>query len=235
MVTEANVVQGIRRAWQYASAVGIDQVFSDPRSLKASDEFKEIALSTAATYEEVYLYGLSGGQYNILLADYAYLQFGGNDENSLRYAYYPNPFLGASQSAVSELTTLRSFVDEGIIDMDEFLHSVSEIRHTQHPPLVRYENAADQYKEDLTHPCSHFHLGHHLENRWPVRRVLTPGAFALIIFKYFYPEYWTKGGTVPGGNGKITLDEALIAAKRDCRILPDHLFSEKAGQQFCFG
>lgn len=175
------------------------------------------------------------GQYNILLADYAYLQFHGYDENSLHYAYYPNPFLGASQSAISELGDLRTFVDEGVIDMDEFLHCVSEIRYTQHPPLVRYENSADQYKEDLTHPCSHFQLGHHSDNRWPIRRILTPEAFALIIFKYFYPDSWAKGGVISGSEEKISLDDALIAAKRDCRMLPDHLFSERAARQFCFG
>lgn len=235
MLTEAEVRHGIRRAWLYSKAVGIDQVFSDPSSLKPSDEFKEIALSTTATYEEVYLHGLEAGQYNILLADYAFLQFGGCDANSLRYAYYPNPFLGASQTAISELSALRVFIDEGVIDMDEFLHRVSEIRYTQHPPLVRYENAADQYKDDLTHPCSHFHFGHHSENRWPVRRVLTPGAFALIIFKYFYPDYWAEGHALSTGRKKTSLDEALIAAKQDCRMLPDELFSERATQQFSFG
>jgi len=30
-------------------------------------------------------------------------------------------------------------------------------------------------------------------------------------------------------------DEALIAAKQDCRVLPDELFSEQAAKQFCFG
>jgi hypothetical protein len=234
MVTEAELAQGIRKAWLYAKAVRIDQIFSDPSSLKASDEFKEIALSSTATYEEVYLYGLSGGQYNILLADYSYLQFSRHDENSLRYAYYPNPFLGASQNAISDLAALRTFVDEGVIDMDDFLHSVSEIRYTQHPPLVRYENATDQYK-DLVHPCSHLHLGHHSENRWPVRRILTPGAFTLILLKHFYTNLWTNGASIPAGEGEISLDEALIAAKQDCRILPDDLFSAQAARQFYFG
>src|SRR5260221_6549175 len=234
MVTEVGLVQGIRKAWLYTKAVGVDQLFSDPSSLKASDEFKEIALSSTATYEEVYLFGLSGGQYNILLADYAYLQFSRYSEISLRYAYYPNPFLGASQRAISDLAALRTFVDEGVIDMDDFLHSVSEIRYTQHPPLVRYENAEDQHK-DLVHPCSHLHLGHHSENRWPVRRILTPGAFTLILLKHFYAGHWANGSSIPAAEGEISLDEALMAAKQDCKILPDDLFSARAAQQFYFG
>jgi hypothetical protein len=189
-------------------------------------------VSKTATYEEVYLFGLSEGQYNILLVDYAYLQFSGDDENSLRYGYYPNPFLSASQTAVLELSELKTFIDEGAIDMEEFLHRVSELRYTQHPPPIRYENAEAQYK-DLIHPCSHFHFGHHAENRWPVRRVLTPDAFALLIFKYFYSEHWDESREIFGRN--TSLGEALIAAKKDCRILPDSLFSERAALQFSFG
>ncbi len=235
MVTEVEIIHGIRKAWIYANAIDIVEAFSDPSPMKASEDFIEIARSNVASYEEIYLCGLSGGQYNLLLSDYAFLQFSGYDDDSLRYAYYPNPFLGTSREAISEVTDLRTFVEEGIIDMDEFLHRVSEIRYTQHPPLVRYENSSDQYKDDLTHPCSHFHFGHHADNRWPVRRVLTPGAFALLIFKYFYADEWAKGRTVPGGCGGISLDEALIAAKQDCRILPYQLFSENAAQQFSFG
>jgi hypothetical protein len=234
VVTRAALVTGIRKTWEYAKAVGVDQSFSDPSPLKASDEFKKLSLSATATYEEIYLAGLSEGQYNILLVDYAYLQFGGHDENSLRYAYYPNPFLGASQSAISELSQLKTYIEEGAIDTEEFLHRVSELRYTQHPPSVRYENSEDQYK-DLEHPCSHFHFGHHSENRWPIRRVLTPEAFALIIFKYFYPEYWAEGDNVSGAKGNISLDDALIVAKQDCRVLSDSFFSEQATRQFSFG
>lgn len=235
MGTEVDIAQGIRRSWTYAKAAGVDQVFSDPSALKVSEEFKEIAADEMATYEEVYLNGLAGGQYNILLVDYAFLQFGGSDEDTLRYAYYPNPFLGASPAAVAELASLKTFVDENIIDMDEFLHQVSEIRYSQHPPLIRYENSRDQYRNDLSHPCSHFHFGHHSGNRWAVRRILTPGAFSLIILKHFYGGYWKAALPVPGGRGVISLDDALAASKRECRILPDDFFSKAASQQFFWG
>lgn len=235
MVTETEIIHGIRKAWSYAEAMGIAEVFSDPSPLKASAEFVGIARSTSATYEEIYLLGLAGGQYNFILADYAYLQFSGRDEDSLRYAYYPNPFLGTSREAVSSLTELRTYVEEGIIDMEEFLHKVSEIRYTQHPPLVRYENSSEQHRRDPRHPCSHFHFGHHAENRWPVRRVLTPGTFALLVFKYFYFTNWLKGELVAGSVGQISLDQALISSKMDCRILPQELFSVEAEAQFSFG
>lgn len=234
MLAKVDLIRGIRSAWKYAKQMGIDGAFSDPSPMKGFEEFKKIAVDSRATYEEVYLSGLSDGQYNILLADYAYLQFGGT-ENSLRYAYYPNPFLGASREAISNLAELRSYVDEGVIEMENFLHRISEIRDTQHPPLIRYDNSPNQYKTDLTHPCSHFHLGHHPGNRLPIRRVLTPSAFALIVFKYFYLDFWTGCSPVSGSVANASLDDAMIEAKEECTIIPDYLFCDRAERQFYFG
>lgn len=232
-MTEQDIVRSIRKSWAYIQAVGVDQLFTVPSPLQPSDEFKELARGQAS-YEEVYLGGLAGGQYNILIADYAFLQFGGRDDDSLRYAFYPNPFLGASREAIASLAELRSFVDEGVVDMDEFLHGVSEIRQTQHPPLMRYENSSSQYVA-LTHPCSHLHLGHHSENRWPVRRVLTPAAFTLLILKHFYSDYWAEGSMIQRGRKRISLDEALMADKQECRLLPDDLFCADERRHFFFG
>ncbi|MGO7522428.1 hypothetical protein, partial [Rhizobium brockwellii] len=92
-------------------------------------------------------------------------QIGAGGEDGFRFAYYPNPFFGAAKDAESELSEMQEFVAEGIIGVDEFLHRVSEVRRSQHPPLVRYVYALEQYVE-ATHPCSHLHLGFHGENRW---------------------------------------------------------------------
>lgn len=230
-MTEKDIARSLRRAWQFVKAVGVDELFSDPSSIAVSDEFKKLALDSAATYEDLYLKGLSDGQYNILLADYSFFQFGGHSDETLRYAYYPNPFLGASRQAISELAELRTYVDEGALDVDEFLHRVSELRFTQHPPLVRYENAPSQYVE-LVHPCSHLHIGHHSENRWPVRRVLTPAAFTLLMLKLFYPDFWGEGETVPSGDRSLSLDDVLANSKQDCVLLPDDFFSAAAERQF---
>ncbi|WP_192812925.1 DUF2290 domain-containing protein [Rhizorhabdus wittichii] len=230
-MNEKDIARSLLRAWEFVKAVGVGELFSDPSSIKVSDAFKSIALDPKATYEDVYLEGLSGSQYNILLADYSFFQFGGSDPNSLRYAYYPNPFLGASKHAVSELAELRAYVDEGVLDVDEFLHRVSELRFTQHPPLVRYENSPSQYVE-LIHPCSHLHIGHHSENRWPVRRVLSPSAFTLLLLKLFYPDFWREGEKIPSGENSLTLDEVLAVSKQDCPMLPNELFSATAERQF---
>jgi hypothetical protein len=221
----------IRKVWEYAKVIGIGEVFSGPAPLEASDEFKRIAVDPSASYEELYLTGLRESQYNILLRDYSYLQFGAGGGDGVRFAYYPNPFFGAAADVVAELTEMQEFVAEGIIDMDEFLHRVSEIRRSQHPPLVRYDYALDQYVE-ATHPCSHLHLGFHGENRWPVRRYLTAQAFSLFVFRLFYLEHWLAAGTVRKGDADVTMDQVLEAARIDSRMLHDHEFSNAESARF---
>ena len=230
-MNESDIAKSIKKSWFYIKAVGIDELFSNPSPVSVSEEFKKIALSEKSTYEELYLSGLSGSNYNIILADYSFMQFGGRSSENLRYAYYPNPFLGASRNAIAELTELRTYVDEGVLDFDEYLHRVSDLRYSQHPPLLRYENAPDQYV-DLIHPSSHLHIGHHAQNRWPVRRVLTPDAFTLLILKLFYADFWNESGSIEVGDTQHIIEDVYISSKQDCRIVPDDFFSEKAKRQF---
>jgi hypothetical protein len=221
----------IRKVWEYAKALEIDGVFSGPAPLEASDDFKRVAVDPNVSYEELYLTGLRESQYNILLKDYSFFQFGAGGQDGVRFAYYPNPFFGAAPEVVAELTEMQEYVSEGIIDFDEFLHRVSEIRRSQHPPLVRYDFAFDQYVE-ATHPCSHLHLGFHGENRWPVRRYLTPQAFALLIFRLFYLHFWTVAAPIRRGEVEITLDQALEVARTESRLLYAQEFSEAETRRF---
>lgn len=228
---ERDLVRSVQKAWSSVKAVGVSELFSNPGSITISDEFKRLARDETVTYENLYLEGLLGGQYNFQLADYSFFQFGITGIGALRYAYYPNPFLGSSRQAISELAELRSYVDEGALDVDEFLRRVSELRYTQHPPLVRYENAPSQYVE-LSHPCSHLHIGHYSENRWPVRRVLTPLAFTLLLLKLFYADFWREGEEIASGLERLSLDEVLATSKQHCPLLPEDLFSGAAERQF---
>ncbi|CAN5118074.1 DUF2290 domain-containing protein [soil metagenome] len=226
-----DIKAGIRKSWGYLKHCEVGLVFSNPAPLVASDLFKAIALSDVATYEEIYLTGLREGQYNIALFDYSFVQFGGADENSLRYAYYPNPFLGSSTDAVSELAELRTYVEDGTILVEDFLHLVADLRSSQHPPLLRYENSFDQYI-DLQHPCSHLHFGHHAENRWPLQRIVSPQAFTLLVIKQFYPRFWEDCGMMKVGQDDRTFDELMVLERQDSRVLPDEFFSEVATRQF---
>lgn len=227
----AEFTNSIRKAWIYAQHIGIEQVFAVPTTLKASDKFRHLSIDPSANYEQLYLCGLQHSDYNILLSDYAYFQFGLSQQNELRFAYYPNPFLGVSETAISELNEQIEFVEEGIIDMDEYLHAISELRFSQHPPLVRYENDPKSYVE-LKHPCSHFHLGHHSENRWPVTRILNPAAFALFVMKLFYGDFWDRSGLFEKDGKSESLDQILQNRRQECQVLPDNLFSAAEKLQF---
>lgn len=222
------------RSNDFFKVAHVDQYISNPSSFNPSEDFKKICLNGDASYEEIYLMGLKLGEYNILLVDYAYLQFSLSDNASLRFAYYPNPFMGAAIDKVQEVSEMREALLEGLIDMEEFLHSISEIRNTIHPPLFRYEHSPEQYVE-LCHPCSHFHLGHHAENRWPVQRILTPEAFSLMILKHFYKSLWEGAGKLTLGREECSLDEVYSREKAKCKRLPLALFSLKESNQFFFG
>jgi hypothetical protein len=162
------------------------------------------------------------------------LQFGFGKVDGVRYAYYPNPFINTSQERILEISEIQEYVAEGIISMEEFLHKASEIRDAQHPPLVRYEYSKSQY-ESLIHPCSHLHLGFHSENRWAVRRELTPTAFSLLVFRLFYFQSWRNAGRVKEHDDEKTLDEIFFSAKQSCRLLYDDEFSSEEGKLFYLG
>lgn len=232
-MNKAEFAASIAKSWSYAKVIGIAEAFSVPVALEVSDDFKRKASSPDTTYEDLYLEGMRGGNYNILLRDFSFLQFGYGKIDGARFAYYPNPFIGASQKAVGELAELREYVDEGIIDIDEFLHKVSDIRYSQHPPLVRYDFSQSQYIDGL-HPCSHFHLGFHSENRWALKRKLSPHAFSLMIMRLFYFEFWKNVKPISNNGKDETIDELMSRARSECRILGEGEFSESEGRLFHF-
>lgn len=222
----------IRKTWEYSKAVGVGEIFSNPSALEPSDEFRSMSVDESVSYEELYLRGLRGGEYNISFKDFSFLQYGlGREENDVRYAYYPNPFLGAAPDAVAEVTEMQEYVSEGIIDVDEFLQRVAELRKPRHPPLVRYEYSKSQYVEE-SHPCSHLHLGFHGENRWPVRRHLSAHAFTLLIMRIFYGEFWGAACRVRHGQDDLDMDSIFEMAKQDCRMLYAEEFSEREEKRF---
>jgi hypothetical protein len=229
-MNKEELVCHIRKSWIYAKALKVDELFAGPTSLEASDSYKKLSTGTNVTYEELYLVGLREGQYNILLRDYSYFQFGVGG-GGVRFAYCPNPFLGTASEAITELSEMQEYVVEGIIGVDEFLHRASEIRRPQHPPLIRYDYSKSQYLEE-SHPCSHLHIGLYQQDRWPVRRCLTAHAFTLFVFRLFYIEFWLKADSIGSGSQKISIDMALNAARAECRQLYSDEFSEEEGRRF---
>lgn len=228
-----SVRSGVFKSWDLLKVISLAGEFSDPNPIRPSEEFKKTALSDEVTYEELYLIGLKYKDFNLSLVDFSYMQFGISEEKHVRYAYYPNPFLGTTHQSLSELNELREYLDEGVIDAEEYLQKITELRKTQHPPLIRYENAPRQYVE-RTHPCSHFHLGHHDNNRWPVRRLLTPLAFSMIVARHFYPQNWVSHANISLKGRSDEPDNFYEEERRECNVLGDDLFSNREDRLFHF-
>lgn len=224
---------GISRSWEILRCMSLDETFSNPVSMVASEEFLELVFSRNDNYETIYLSGLKNTDYNMMLRDISYLQFSIGDDDHVRYAYYPNPFLGSSESSIRELDELRLYVQEEAISIEDYLAKVGELRNSQHAPLLRYENAPNQYRE-FNHPCSHFHIGHHDNNRWPIQRILTPAAFTMLVVRQFYPDYWFALTSMKCFGKVQTPDHFLMDEKLNCRILANHHFSPTEARLFVF-
>lgn len=232
-MNKRDLIPQIRKSWEFAKALGVDEEFSMPIALEASEEFKALSVNPDASYEDLYLAGLGSGQYNFVLRDFSFFQFGIGSVDGVRFAFYPNPFLGADADSLAELNEMRGYVAEGLIEIEEFLHKISEIRRPRHPPLIRYEYSKLQYIEE-THPCSHFHVGFHGENRWPVRRYLSASAFSLFIFRIFYLDCWPRGEVISYGRKKLSLDAVLERARTESRVLSEEEFSDSEKRRFHF-
>lgn len=203
-----------------AERLALSETFSSGAPLEINPEFSEVILSSAA-YETVYLTGLRLSYYNFVLSDYSYFQFSYDGPDRVRYAYYPNPFLRGESARVA-FERLSRLAREGQLEIEDFLNHLSERKPQIGVPPIRYENAPDQYRE-LEHPCSHFHLGFHSDNRWPVARLLAPLAFSLLVYKLYYGDYWR---IVHDPGGEADLENALINAKQNSRMLAPELFSD---------
>lgn len=225
----ADVRAGTRSAWMLIGRLGLQEGLSTYEPLPVHEGFRDAALDPDARYERVYLTGLENSHYNFIMADYSYFQFSCRARNEYRFAYLPNPFL--SPTSAGQLNELREYVDEGVISLDDYLHRISEMRAGQHPPMLRYENSPSQYRKHL-HPQSHFHIGHHSDNRWPLERELTVTAFVTLIMKHFYSSYWNDDRHIDSLSGTNELEDLLAAEKAGCRLVPVEHFTNDERAQF---
>jgi hypothetical protein len=146
----------------------------------------------------------------------------------VRYAYFPNPF--QPRGANWGLSEAARAAEEGMTH-DEYLELLQGFSPEVRIPLIRYENAPDQYRS-LAHPTSHLHIGHHDDNRWPLNRVLTPLAFTLLMVKHYYGDVWRLRGLDEGDPCGNRLETALINEKMNCRIVENALFSNNESRSF---
>lgn len=188
-------------------------------SLEASDVFKKASRSSLS-YRELYDIGASRQDFNIMLKDQSFFQFTKELNDNLRLVYYPNPY---NFSEYQE--TLREYEDlliNGDLSNEEYEQFLSEEFFTSDIPLIRYDYAPNQYCENY-HPAAHLHIGFEAENRWPVKRVLSPYAFLLKILMIYYSKLWKEWGN--NGDAANSLDELYREELISCKHLDTELFS----------
>jgi hypothetical protein len=223
--------RGIRESWAAVVDLNLGETISSAAPLPVNDEFRNLLFSQGVQYNELYLAGLNLRHFNILLADFSFLQYSLLSEDHVRYAYYPNPFLDTTDSEMN-IQRLRELLEAEMITHEEFLALVNEQRSDNRAPPIRYENAPRDRKA-FSHPSSHFHIGHGTSGRWAVARNLTPLAFTMLVLKHYYPVEWTKtdNGDEEAGNA---FEVRLIRARAECIEVPEELFSRVERRCFHF-
>jgi hypothetical protein len=222
--------KSIRSSFHFLKECKLLRSAAKLKSHSASDEFRELALTSTTSYRDLYLCGLRNSEYNFLLSDYAYLQFNFTGKQHYRFAYYPNPFVSAKDDA----RALDESVQGGVISFEEYSSLLSDQPYEVTKPLIRFDLDCGAYVR-LMHPAAHFHIGMHGENRWPVCRQLTPRSFALLVAKLYYGTEWAHGVLRHEKDGfENRFDRYLVAEKADSQLLGKDLFHEHEKAQLHF-
>ena len=200
------------------------------RSLGASTDFKKTAMR-ATKYTEVYNTGTKNQDFNLMLMDRSFFQFTETSKREdVRLAYYPNPYQFVEFK--NEKKEALELLDLGEISFDESEQLLSEGDFTCDIPLIRYDLSLKQYCNKY-HPAAHFHIGFYAENRWPVKRYLSPYAFLLKILKTYYPKIWIRHGDI-GKEKENKLDAEYRNEVSNCAVISSDYFDQYAEQRLYF-
>jgi hypothetical protein len=229
VIARADVIGGVRRSYAWLKTVNLSEIVRQYEPLEASGEFRDLALGGADTYTELYIGALRTGAYNIVLRDFSLFQFG-LDDSGARYAFLPNPYLHLAEDGET-INEAWELVEGGAGTLEDAIDYVGSIDSESGVPPIRYEASESQWKK-LRHPHSHFHIGFHADNRWPVRRHLTPFAFTLLIAKMYYGSAWLSG-CAPAD---FSPHEELLRAERvgNCRLVSPEYFPQEEELSFHF-
>lgn len=228
-----DVESGIYSSWAFLSKIGLALSFSNPATLPVDREFRDLALNPDTAYKDLYMNGLQNSHYNILLIDHSYLQFGWTSDDDIRFAFYANPFV-LNGKGLDNFKKIKDLFEADMLDFEQYSTLLNDAKPESRIPLIRYENSPAQHR-GLQHPCSHFHIGHHSENRWAVKRILTPCAFSMLIAKQYYSEFWDTCNTEQTGKSLKVLDEHFINERLACREVDADYFDEHEERSFHFG
>lgn len=176
-------------------------------ALPRSEAFNKISL-TSDNYVAIYEAGLSLSHYNVLLQDLSYFQFSYTNETEFALAYYPNPRVSGSASALNEFRELERDRDSGGLTSEEFDELVAGMPAHGYIPRIRFEYSKTQYRQ-VRHPGAHFHIGMSGEDRWCSGRKLSPRSFGMLMTKFYYPEVWWTGSRFSRPKEEQETPEAL--------------------------
>lgn len=216
-MTDIDINKSIRKVSELARQLEIDEHHCTLSSIHVSNELKKLCKSTPY-YREIYDYISTYKQYNLMLKDASCFQFSEftnqNQEQELRYAYYPNPYQFLEYR--KHVLAVQELLQQGQLDETEYEQLLNECEFTHDIPVIRYDYSPSQYNK-FFHPASHFHIGFHSENRWPVLKVLTPVVFFLKIISMYYPKEWIdKFSIVPNE----TLNDLYQRSKSESYAIP---------------
>ena len=228
-----DVQSGIVRSWELVRTLKLGATISSSAPIAINEEFRKVILSVDASYVTIFTTGLRLSHYNFQLTDYSFFQFGWSSLDHVRYSFYPNPFLTDWRVNASALTEWKEQLDCELITRDENLDLLRDLEPEVRVPIVRYENAPDQYKA-FNHPCSHLHIGHHEGNRWPLSRILTPLAFTQLILKLYYGSAWQQFGADEADTCGNSLESKLIQERMNCRSIDAGLFTDDREKKLSF-
>lgn len=222
--------RGISAAWASVQSLEIGETYSNGGSLDVQSGFRDLILDPDTSYEDIFLYALRNSYYNFLLSDHSFFQFTWFSNDDVRYAYYPNPYLGSTAAQLILYKKRLELLDNDFISYEDFLQLLGDATGRGRIPVIRYENSPNQYKE-INHPCSHLHIGLHGDDRWPVRRLLTPNAFSLIILKNYYGPSWRASEL--DDEGRFTkMDLELSRARNQSSMIEPLYFTASEEQTF---
>lgn len=223
-MTDIDINVNIRKVASLAENLKIDLQHGARVSLQVSDELKKIA-RTSIYYKDLYDRITDYAEFNLMLVDKSCFQFFEKrnqfGQQELRYAYYPNPYKFAEFQ--KELKDCNELLEQNILTQPEYEQFISEAIFTHDIPSIRYDYSPSQYNQKF-HPASHFHIGFHSENRWPVSRVLTPYTFFLKILAMYYSDVWVENFEY---SSDATLNDLFRASKQESYRVPMGFFSDE--------
>jgi hypothetical protein len=201
-----------------------------PASLNASCKFKSSS-RRSISYRELYDVGVNNQDFNLMIYDRSYFQFTENKMGEdIRLAYYPNPYQYSEYQ--HERKVASELLESDQLTEDEYEQLLAEGDFTCDIPMIRYDLSINQYCGKY-HPAAHFHIGYHTENRWPVKRKLTPFAFFLKILMLYYSQIWRR----VGDEGKLfpnKLDILYRQEIKNCHLLEDEYFTRHENDRLHF-